>query len=192
MKAQCPYFENSKGCSRWLHPKPYDPKRHLLTVHGVEATSQYDLKAKCDRVNKSKPTRPAFEPVTARELTDAFTRGVAVRAGCIANLLDTRAEATEAPASTSSTKVGSKRKRRGRHSKERVSEADTSQGNGSQRPEEKKAKVEQPTVERDTSSVDTPTETAESSAGFQDAPKRRRLVRPLAFVASLLVAHGRS
>ena len=82
-------------------------------------------------------------------------------------------DATEAPASTSSTKKGSKRKRRGRHSKERVEEAGTSQGNIGQRPDEKKAKVERPTVKRDTSSVDTPTEIAESG-GFQDAPKRRR------------------
>ena len=75
VKAQCPYFDaDSKGCSSWLHPRPYDLKRHLLTVHGVEDTSQYDLKAKYERVNKSKPTRPAFEPVTARELIDVFTR----------------------------------------------------------------------------------------------------------------------
>ena len=115
----------------------------MKSVHKVENADSYDLKARCDRVTKSKPERPVFEPVTARELTDAFTWGVAVRAGCIANLLDTRVEATKERASTSSTKGGSKRKRRGRqHSKERVSEADTSQGHGSQRPKEKKAKVE--------------------------------------------------
>ena len=86
VKAQCPYFDaDSKGCSSWLHSKPFDLKRHLSSVHGVVDTKQYNLKAKCDRVNKSKPTRPAFEPVTARELTDAFTRYVAVRTGCIAN-----------------------------------------------------------------------------------------------------------
>ena len=43
VKAQCPYFDvDSKGCSSWLHPRPYDLKRH-----GVEDTLQYDLKAKC-------------------------------------------------------------------------------------------------------------------------------------------------
>ena len=142
----------------------------------MENTDSYDLKARCDRVNKSKPERPAFEPVLARELTDAFTHGVAMHTGCIANRLHMRVDATEAPASTSSTKKGSKRKRRGRHSKEQVEEAGTSQGNGGQRPDEKKAKVERPTVELDTLSVDTPTETAESG-GFQDAPKRRRRPR---------------
>ena len=88
-----------------------------------------------------------------------------MRTGCIANRLHRRVDAAEAPASTSSTGKGSKRKRRGRHSKERVVQADTSQGHGDQRPQEKKAKVERPTVERDTLSVDTPTETWESG-GF--------------------------
>ena len=81
--------------------------------------------------------------MSARELTDAFMRGVAVRTGCIAN----RVDAAAAPASTTSTGKGSKRKRRGWHSKERVAQADTSQDHGDQRPEEKKAKVERPTVE---------------------------------------------
>ena len=110
----------------------------------MEDTEQYDLKSKCERVNKSKPMRPAFEPVMARELTDAS--GVAVRTGCIDNNLHQRVDATEARASTSSAGKERKRKRKGRHSKERVAQADTSQGNGDQRPEEKKAKVETETL----------------------------------------------
>ena len=52
VKAQCPYFDaDGKGCSSWLHPKPFDLKRHLKSVHGVENTDSYDLKARCDRVN---------------------------------------------------------------------------------------------------------------------------------------------
>ena len=40
VKAHCLYFDtDSKGCSSWLHPRPNDLKRHLLTVHGVEDTS---------------------------------------------------------------------------------------------------------------------------------------------------------
>ena len=91
-----------------MHSMPYDLKRHLKSVHKVENADSYDLKARCNRVNKSKPDRPAFEPVSARELTDTFTRDVAVRTGCIANRLHMRVDATEAPASTSSTKKGSK------------------------------------------------------------------------------------
>ena len=46
VKAQCPYFDaDGKGCSSWLHPRAYDLKRHLLSVHGVEDALQYDLKA---------------------------------------------------------------------------------------------------------------------------------------------------
>ena len=106
--------------------------------------SQYDLQAKCARVNKSKPTRPAFEPLTAKELIDVFTRGVAVRTSCIANRLHKRVDEAEERSSTSSSGKGSRRKRKSRHSQERIAQADSSQSRGDQRPEEKKAKVERP------------------------------------------------
>ena len=82
----------------------------MRTVHKVEDVDSYDLKGRAERVRKNKPERQVFQPVTAKELTDAFTRGCAVRTGCIASLLDMpRVDATEERASTSSK--GGKRKR---------------------------------------------------------------------------------
>ena len=56
IKAPCPYFDaDNKGCSSWLHPTPYDLKRHLKSVHKVENADSYDLKTRCDRVTKASP-----------------------------------------------------------------------------------------------------------------------------------------
>ena len=94
----------------------------------MEDTSQYDLQAKGAQVNISKPIRPAFEPVTAKELIDAFTHGMAVRTGCVVSALHRRVDRAEARASTASTGKRSRRKRKSQHSQERIAQADCSQG----------------------------------------------------------------
>ena len=106
----------------------------------MDDTEPYDLKSRAERVRKNKPKRPVFQPVEAKDLTDAFTRGCALRTGCIASALDKpRADATEGRAGTSSKGAKRKRKQRGL-SKEGAPEAPQDPAS-----QEKKAKVERPT-----------------------------------------------
>ena len=104
-------------------------------VHGVTDLSQYDLQAKCTKVNKNKPVRPSFAPVTSDELVDAFTHGLAERNGCVVNALHKRMNGAEACAGTASSRKRSRRKRK--RSQERVAQAEPSQSHGDQRPTEK-------------------------------------------------------
>ena len=75
----------------------------MTDVHSVDnPDSVYpDLSERAIKVSKNLPTRPTFARITAKELTNAFTCGLTVRNGIIANALlsceNVSAEARAAP-----------------------------------------------------------------------------------------------
>jgi len=70
-----------------VFPRVYDLLRHLKTVHRVSDCEKYDMASCCSKVVKSAPVWPPFAPIASEEMMTAFTCGMAVRTGVIANSL---------------------------------------------------------------------------------------------------------
>ena len=69
----------------------HDLKRHLSVVHGVSMadikTWYPDLSADAVKVRNNTLSRQMFKPVSAKELTNAFSHGLAVRNGTVGSEL---------------------------------------------------------------------------------------------------------
>ena len=163
-------------------PRVHDLERHLSDIHGVFDPDIRYLSANAPKVRKNAPKTPTFTPITTAELTNAFTRGLAMHNAIIAKALLSHEKASAKDSPAPSGPKGHRRKRR-MESVECIAprHLSCSLEGDSQRPHEKRQKMEAPAECASGASDSMLVVSASSqlyqatkSAGFNVIPRKRK------------------
>ena len=88
LKVNCPFVSpEGDACSAKVVPRANDLRRHIHSVHGEEGAEVYDVRALCLAVQDNYVKRPQLPQITSERLEGAYSRGMAIRSGCVRNML---------------------------------------------------------------------------------------------------------